>query len=334
MKIAIPREVSTLLTILEEKNFEAFIVGGCVRDTLLKREPRDWDITTNALPERLLELFPDSFYENSFGTVSVKVAPFLKTGDPNREHDIIEITTYRSEAHYTDGRHPSLVTFEDTLEKDLSRRDFTINAMAYGQRGGYWQLVDPFMGQQDLHDKVLRTVGDANERFQEDALRLLRAIRLVTELRAPKKDDYFNHDWIIAKETADAILAHAKDLGRIAKERIQDELNKILLSQSPAYGIQLLKDTELLSSILPDLAEGVGVEQNLHHIYTVWEHNLRTLATCPSHKLEVRLACLLHDVAKPRTKRGQGRYATFYNHDHVGARMTKKLLENLKYPLS
>lgn len=335
MDIRIPLPVEELLTILENNNFEAFVVGGCVRDAILNREPRDWDITTNARPEELVTLFPDSFYENTFGTVSVKTIPFLKEGDPEREHDIVEITTYRSEENYTDGRHPEKVTFEDTLEKDLSRRDFTINAIAYGKIAGVWTLVDPFSGTNDLQTKTLCTVGDAHRRFEEDALRLLRAVRFMTELRtspAATKDDFLASDWTMEEKTLAALVQLAPQLGKISYERIRDEFSKIVLSPNAAYGIQLLENTSLLQNILPELREGIGVTQNLHHIYTVWEHNLRALHTCPSTKLSVRLACLLHDVAKPRTKRGNGYRSTFYNHDHVGAKMSKIALERLRYP--
>ncbi len=330
-ELTLPKPVLDILQALEDNSFEAFVVGGSVRDLLRKKDPRDWDITTNALPEKIQEIFPDSFYENTFGTVGVKVPRFMKATPEDHEYDIIEVTTYRSESDYTDARHPQNITFETAIEKDLARRDFTINAIAYGKKNTSWQLIDIFGGVDDLHEKILRAVGNPAERFAEDALRLMRAVRLVTELRAHTPDDYFSHDWIIEKNTAEALAKLAPSLEQISKERIQEEFNKIILSQSPAYGVQLLEDTGLLINILPELREGLNISQNLHHIYSVWEHNLRALATCPSTKLDVRLACLLHDVGKPRTKRGNGKYATFYNHDHVGARMTKKILERLKY---
>ncbi len=335
MDIHLPLPVKELLITLEKNNFEGFVVGGCVRDSLLAREPKDWDITTNALPEEIQTLFPDSFYENTFGTVSVKVAPFLAFGDPAREHDIIEITTYRSESDYTDGRHPSQVTFEDTLTADLSRRDFTINALAYGHVNGAWKLVDPFGGEADLQNKILRTVGDASERFGEDALRLMRGVRLLTELRTtpkPVNDDFMWNDWSFDKATETSLKKLSGNIEHISAERVRDEFSKIILSANATYGIQLLENTGLLAYIMPELRTGIGITQNLHHIYTVWEHNLRALHTCPSEKLSVRLACLLHDVGKPATKRGNGYRSTFYNHDHVGAKMTKIILERLKYP--
>lgn len=343
----IPLPVQSILETLHTAGFEAFIVGGCVRDLLLERTPKDWDITTSATPEKILALFPDSFYENDFGTVGVKVPRFtqkkkseedaetaLETPASSEEVDIIEVTTYRTESGYEDKRRPTTITFTTSLSEDLARRDFTINAIAYGKDGhGDWIVQDPFSGQTDLKQKVIRTVGQPEERFTEDALRLMRAVRFLSELRQPdeKKE---SHNWHIEGETFQAIKKLAPNLAHISQERIRDELEKIVLSKSPAFGIEMLHEGGLLRFILPELELGVGVTQNLHHIYTVWEHNLRALATCPSHKLSVRLACLLHDVGKPHTKRGEGYHSTFYNHDHVGARITEKALTRLRFPKS
>lgn len=328
----LPKPVLNILEILNQNKFEAFVVGGSVRDLIMGKNPRDWDITTNATPESLQKIFPDSFYENPFGTVGVKVPRFQESTPKSFEHDIIEVTTYRSEAHYEDHRHPGTVAFETKLDKDLSRRDFTINSLAYGQKDGTWQVVDLFQGQDDLQKRILRTVGDPTERFQEDALRMLRAVRLLTELRDPSEKDFTRSDWTLDVTTQNALEKERELLKKISPERVRDELSKIILSPSRAYGIQLLADLMLLPYTLPELAEGIGVTQNLHHIYTVWEHNLRALDTCPSKKLSVLLAALLHDVGKPRTKRGDGYRSTFYNHDHVGARMTRLMLNRLRYP--
>lgn len=328
----LPKPVLDILETLEQKGFEGFVVGGSVRDLLRGVEPKDWDITTNALPEIIQELFPESFYTNAFGTVGVKVPRFHKNSPEETEYDIIEVTTYRSEANYEDHRRPESVTFETELSKDLGRRDFTINALAYGKKNGEWQVVDLFDGQKDLERKVLQTVGDPKERFGEDALRILRAVRLLAELRNPDEKDFAKSDWQLEQSTQEALEGNRTSLAKISQERIRDEFSKIILSSSPAYGMQLLADLKLLPYTLPELAEGIGVTQNLHHVYTVWEHNIRTLETCPSSKLSVRLAALLHDVAKPRTKRGAGKHATFYNHDHVGARMTRAILNRLRYP--
>lgn len=328
----IPQPVQDIIKTLNEAHFEAFVVGGCVRDLILEREPKDWDITTDATPEKIIELFPDSFYENDFGTVGVKVPRFMTATDPAHENDIVEVTTYRIESEYTDKRRPKEVLFTKSLEVDLARRDFTINALAYGPRKtNDWELVDPFGGVEDVEKKIIRTVGDPEERFGEDALRLMRAVRFYTELRDPKVIKP-THSWHIEEKTFSAIQKLSGNLAHISHERIRDELSKIILSNSPKEGIEMLQTTGLLHFILPELEVGIGVTQNLHHIYTVWEHNLRALATCPSKKLEVRLATLLHDVGKPQAKKGDGYNSTFYNHDHIGARITEKMLTRLRFP--
>jgi poly(A) polymerase/tRNA nucleotidyltransferase (CCA-adding enzyme) len=328
----IPQPAKGIIEALQKAGFEAFVVGGCVRDLILEREPKDWDVTTDAPPEKVLELFPDSFYENDFGTVGVKVPRFIAATDPAHENDIIEVTTYRIESEYTDKRRPKEVLFTKSLEEDLARRDFTINAIAYGPRKtGKWELIDPFDGKTDVEKKVIRTVGLPEERFSEDALRLMRAIRFFAELRDPKETRP-THTWHIGEETFSALQKLAKNIAHISQERVRDELSKIILSDSPKEGIEMLQATRLLHFIFPELELGIGVTQNLHHIYTVWEHNLRALATCPSKKLEVRLAALLHDVGKPEAKRGEGHNSTFYNHDHIGARITEKMLTRLRFP--
>ncbi|MCC6405013.1 MAG: CCA tRNA nucleotidyltransferase [Candidatus Yanofskybacteria bacterium] len=307
-------KVGEVLRTLEENGHRAYAVGGCVRDIMMERHPTDWDVTTDARPERIQELFPDNFYDNAFGTVTVKTRdddPIVRT---------IQITPFRIEGRYTDQRHPDEVTFAKTIEEDLSRRDFTVNAMAMSADG---TLVDPYGGRDDLSAKIIRAVGDADTRITEDALRMMRAVRFATTL------DFSIHD-----DTLRALTRHAALLERISAERIRDELTKILNAPRAMHGIQLLEDTGLLRFILPELREGVGVEQNLHHIYTVWEHNLRTMhyAAQKGYSFPVRMACLLHDVGKPRTKRGEGRHCTFYAHDAVGATMARKIMERLKYP--
>jgi putative nucleotidyltransferase with HDIG domain len=326
----IPLPVKDIIESLNKAGFEAFAVGGCVRDTLIGRAPKDWDVTTDAVPEKVVELFPESFYENDFGTVGVKVPRFLASTPEDKEHDIIEVTTYRIESDYTDKRRPKEVLFTQSLEEDLARRDFTVNAIAYGPRNDEWGYIDPFDGRKDLEKKIIRTVGNPEERFGEDALRLMRAVRFYAELRDPK-ETRATHSWHIEEKTLAAIKTLAGNLEAISKERVRDELSKIILSDSPSEGIQMLEDTGLLRFIMPELREGIDVSQNLHHIYTVWEHNLKALATCPSNKLSVRLAALLHDVGKPRTKKGDGYRSTFYNHDHVGARMVRAMLTRLRF---
>ncbi len=325
---------------LRKAGFEAFVVGGCVRDLLLEHAPKDWDITTNATPDQVLKIFPESFYENTFGTVGVKVPRFLETM-PDYEYDIVEVTTYRTEGQYKDKRRPSEVNFTLSLKEDLARRDFTINAIAYGPTADEkWEVIDPYDGAKDLQKKIIRTVGEPEERFNEDALRLMRAVRLFAKLRdrtpptvtSETKKTKLAHQWRIEENTEVAISKLSEHLKAVSPERIRDELSKIILSDSPSEGIAMLEKTGLLRFVLPELREGIGVTQNLHHIYTVWEHNLRALATCPSPKLETRLAALLHDVGKPRAKRGEGYYSTFYSHDHIGARLTEQMLTRLRFP--
>jgi tRNA nucleotidyltransferase (CCA-adding enzyme) len=342
----IPRPVLDILKALQEAGFEAFVVGGCVRDLLLDRQPKDWDVTTDAKPEAVQELFPDSFYENEFGTVGVKVAPFMPNGREGREHDIVEVTTYRVESAYSDKRRPDNVAFTHSLKEDLARRDFTINAIALAiLPDGSVRIDDPFKGQEDLRDRVIRTVGNPEERFAEDALRLMRAVRFWAELRDPKKAPHLPGDpqyigtyepeadnWRIDPATFEAVRKRSADLRHVSFERIRDELDKIIRSDSPAEGIDLLQKAGLMRHVLPELEEGLGVGQNLHHVYQVYQHNLLALKYCPSRKLDTRLAALLHDVAKPRTKRGNGYRSTFYNHDHVGARMSDVMLKRLRYP--
>lgn len=371
--LSLPQSVRDILQSFTEAGFEAYIVGGCVRDLLLNRTPKDWDVTTNALPEQIQAIFPDSFYENTFGTVGVKVAPFQDEGDLAREYDIIEVTTYRTETSYSDNRHPDAIHFTANLKEDLARRDFTINAMALGlaesqkqkmKTSENFSIIDPFCGQEDLKKKIIRAVGNPEQRFTEDALRLMRAVRFWAELATPstltQADPIFDiitndgtktpiihklstsktprgplktsaDNWDIELQTIQALKNNAPRLAHVSWERIRDEFAKIILSPNPAEGVHLLTTTGLLHHILPELEEGLGVGQNLHHIYTVYEHNLRALKTCPSPKLSVRLAALLHDVGKPRTKRGNGHYSTFYNHDHVGARMTRSILTRLRF---
>lgn len=314
----IPQPVREIIEKLNEANFEAFIVGGCVRDLLLQKEPQDWDIATNARPEEVQKIFPESFYENDLGTVGIKVKSLNKESEEVTE--IVEVTTYRIESKYSDKRHPDKIRFAKTLKEDLSRRDFTINALAMKVQKNKLDIIDLFEGQKDLKNKIIRAVGEPQERFSEDALRMMRAIRFASQL-----------DFAIEPKTLKAISQNSVNLKHISQERIHDELVKIIISQHPSEGIENLRETGLLKFILPELEKGVGVNQNLHHIYTIYQHCLLSLKFCPSPKLEVRLAALLHDIAKPQTKRGEGLYATFYNHDHAGARMAEKILERLRF---
>jgi poly(A) polymerase/tRNA nucleotidyltransferase (CCA-adding enzyme) len=313
----IPKEVSHVTSALRKVGFEAYLVGGCVRDILQGIKPKDWDITTNAKPEEIQELFEETFYENDYGTVGIVNV----TEDTTLK--VIEVTPYRSEGAYTDKRRPDSVSFHGKLEDDLKRRDFTINAIAYDDSQG--QLKDIFGGIKDIEDKVLRTVGVPQERFTEDALRILRAVRLSTDL-----------GFTIDLATQNAIIELAPNLEHISKERIRDEFNKMIMTKNPMIGIVLCQKLGLLKYMVPELEKGIGVEQNGDHIYTVWEHNIRALQHSADREwpLHVRLAALFHDIAKPETRRwsDEKKNWTFYGHDVVGGRVTEKILKRLKYP--
>jgi len=314
----IPKEVKTVVDRLEKAGFESYIVGGCSRDFLINKNPNDWDVTTLAKPEEIQKIFPNNFYENKFLTVTVQT----KSKDPRLKE--IEVTTFRSEAKYTDKRHPDEIRFSKTLKEDLARRDFTINAIAIRLKSkDKFEIIDPFNGKEDLKNKIIKAVGKADDRFSEDALRLMRALRLAVTL-----------GFQIEEKTKQAIVKNASSLKLISTERIRDEFVKIIISDKAAEGIELLRSLGLLKYIVSELEEGYKVSQNKHHIYDCYEHNLLSLKYAAKEKfsLEIRLASLFHDIAKPRVKRGKGKDATFYNHEIVGAQMTAKILERLKFP--
>lgn len=315
----IPKSVSHVTETLEKADFEAYLIGGCVRDLITKRKPKDWDATTNAKPEQIIELFPNTFYENEYGTVGV-----VNDDETDETLKVVEVTPYRTEAVYSDFRRPDKVIFSDRLDDDLSRRDFTVNAIAYNITKG--QIIDPYNGQQDIKDKILRTVGKPEERFGEDALRMLRAVRFSTEL-----------GFKIEPETEKAIQNNATLLSKISKERIRDEFVKIIMSDKPLDGITLAHRLGILKYVSPETEAGLHVKQNGDHIYDVWEHNLRAVQHSADNKweLHVRLAALFHDVSKPETRRwsDEKKDFTFYGHDVVGGRVTKKIMERLKFPV-
>jgi len=324
----IPLFVKKVLRELKKANFEAYLVGGCVRDLLLGKVPQDWDICTNARPSQVQKIFSHSFYENKFGTVTVvfsqKQSKKLITQSKNLNHKKeVQITTYRLEAKYTDKRHPDKVKFTDSLEKDLARRDFTINAMALDPLIKPVEIVDLFGGQKDLKKGIIRAVGQPEDRFSEDALRMIRAVRFACQL-----------NFKIERGTFRAIKEKAYWIQAIAKERIRDELIKIIMSPQPDRGIELLRKAKLLRYIIPELEQGVGISQNKHHLYTVYEHSILSLkyAAQRNYNLVVRLAALLHDIAKPQVKEGEGPEATFYNHDTLGAKFAIRILERLRFP--
>lgn len=319
MNLSTPLEVSRVTETLQNKGYLAYLVGGCVRDLLLNRTPKDWDVTTNATPEQIVELFPKTFYENRFGTVTVVNE---EVGEETLKN--IEVTPFRLESEYSDFRHPDTVEWGKTLADDLKRRDFTVNALAFNPATG--ELVDLYGGVTDIKDRVIRAVGEAKQRFTEDPLRMLRAIRLAAQL-----------GFMISAETAVAIGENAPLLAKISVERIRDEFSKLILSPEPMLGLALAHKMALLSHFLPEVEEGVGMKQNGDHIYDVWEHTLRVLqhSADKNASLEVRLAALFHDIGKPRTRAWseENQDFTFYGHDVVGAKLTKKILTRLKFPV-
>ncbi len=317
----IPKEIKTIIEKLKKAGFEAYIVGGCVRDILRKAKPEDWDIATNAKPKEIQKIFSNSFYENKFLTVTVQ------TKSKEQALKEVEITTYRSEAKYSDKRHPDEVKFAKTIKEDLSRRDFTVNAIALDIQGARHQIQDIFSGQKDLKARLIRAVGDSQKRFSEDALRMMRGVRFSTTLNG-------SGIWQIENKTAQAIKKNASLFQEISKERIRDELMKIIMSERAAEGIELLRELGLLKYIIPELEEGYKVSQNKHHIYECYDHSLKSLeyAAKKNFNKYVRMAALFHDIGKPRAKRGKGQDSTFYNHEIIGAKMTSQILNRLKFP--
>lgn len=312
IKINMPKEVEIVIGILNENNFEAFIVGGCVRDSLLKKKPKDWDITTDATPDDMIRVFKQKNYRVietglKHGTVTVVIEEYN-----------FEITTYRIDGQYLDNRRPEAVTFTSSLKEDLMRRDFTINAMAYNNSEG---LIDFHHGLLHLENKIIKTVGEAEKRFNEDALRMLRAIRFVCQL-----------NFRIDEEIKVTLYKTSDLLKSISKERIKDELCKILISDLPAKGIKLLMKFNLMKYIIPELYECENFnQQNKHHDKDVLQHILGALDNTPP-KLELRLATLLHDIAKPRCFTvGEDLQGHFLKHNVMGANMAKDILKRLKF---
>ncbi len=319
----IPKEISQISEKLREAGFEAYLVGGCVRDLIRGVTPKDWDITTSATPDEIIAIFPKTFYENEFGTVGVVNEDILETDMARMSLRVVEVTPYRKETSYTNFRHPDEVIFSKNINDDLLRRDFTMNAIAYDPNTGI--CVDPYEGTADISRKLIKCVGIPDDRFNEDALRVMRAMRFAAEL-----------GFVIEKDTMDAVMKYVTRLEKIAAERIRDEFCKILMSEHPMEGIVLLRHTGILKLIMPELEQGLGCEQNGDHIYDVWEHNLRALqhASDRGWPLHVRIAALLHDVGKPATRKWleEKKDWTFYGHDVVGGRMATKILERMRFP--
>ena len=308
--ISISNDVQLILNILEENNFEAYVVGGCVRDSILGKEPKDWDICTSALPNQVLESFSNyRVIETGLkhGTVTVIV------------NDIgYEITTYRIDGEYSDNRRPDKVEFTTSLKEDLSRRDFTINAMAYNEKCG---LIDYFTGLEDLTNKIIRCVGNPLDRFNEDALRMMRAIRFSCQL-----------EFDFSQNVIDSIMDLNTNIRNISVERIKDELCKILISNKPIDGICHLVQTDLMQYIIPELYDTLKFNQyNKHHDKDVFNHILEVVSNTPP-TLELRLSALLHDIGKPQCfTQGENDQGHFIGHHKISADMSRKILTRLRF---
>jgi tRNA nucleotidyltransferase (CCA-adding enzyme) len=309
LEAAIPDPVRSLLRSLWDAGQAAYVVGGSLRDAALGRPAADWDLASDARPDRLVELFPGSVYENRFGTVAVR-----------RDGEVYEITTFRSDHDYADFRRPHRIEFGDTVELDLARRDFTVNAMAWGARAGERpSLVDPYEGLADVDRRVIRAVGDPATRFREDALRMVRAVRLAAILG-------FGMD----PATRDALQEHAGLVEHLSGERIAAELDKILTAPTPSVGLRLLEETGLLAPISGELARQRGIPQNKVPGEDLWDHTMRTVDAAPADRPIVRLAALVHDIGKPATFAD----GHFLGHDATGATLAAAFLDRLHAPKS
>ncbi len=330
MDIQIPKQLFEILNKFDKERFEVYIVGGAVRDVLLGKNTYDWDVTTNATPEQMLNIFSDAFYNNQFGTVGI----------PNKIEGErpYEITTFRTETGYTDTRHPDIVNWGKTLEEDLSRREATISAMAFQpiflekrtktKPANYTaiavNLIDPYNGKNDLDNKIFRAVGNPEERYREDALRMIRAIRISAQL-----------GFEIEEKTFAGIQKNAQLINNIAKERVRDELLKIFQSDYPSEGMLLLRNSGLMKEIIPEMESTFGVEQKSpgrHHLYDVGTHSLMSLKNCPSKDPLVRFAAFIHDSGKAKTfKKLESGTITFYNHELISANNAYNIAKRLRF---
>jgi len=342
MKYDVPAKVLEIIEKFEKKDFEIYIVGGAVRDVLMGKSTYDWDLTTNATPQETLKILPDAYYDNQFGTVGLP-------SEVENERPY-EITTFRTESGYSDTRHPDKISWGKTLMKDLARREATISAMAFKIVGlgksvakktirkrtsstkdehpdfipALVELVDPYNGQQDLKDKIFRAVGDPDERYREDALRMMRAIRISAQL-----------GFTIEEKTFEGIKKNASLINKIAKERVRDELLKIFASPYPYEGVLLFRNTGLLKEIIPEMEAAFGVQQKSpgrHHIYDVGIHSLMSLKHCPSKDPIVRFATFIHDSGKVQTyKIDKSGTITFYNHELVSTNNAYEIAKRLRF---
>ena len=313
MKVELPKSVQEVLNKFDKAGYEIYIVGGAVRDIIMGRSTNDWDFTTNATPEEILKIIPGGLYNNQFGTVFTD-----NPDDPARPH---EVTTFRKEEGYTDARHPDKITWGKSLDEDLARRDFTINSLALDKNS---KIVDLYKGADDIKQKLIRAVGDPNERFGEDALRMMRAVRIASELGFTIEDNTF-----------EAIKKNAPLINKIAKERVKEELFKILTSPNPYEGIVLFKNSGIMQEVLPEMEKCFGVEQKSpgrHHIYDVGNHLLMSLKNCKSKDPVTRFATLIHDIGKAQTyKKLESGVITFYNHEMVSTKIAQSIADRLKF---
>lgn len=334
--IEIPAYVVQVYQLLKKNNFEAYFVGGAVRDVLMGIVPHDWDIATNATPEQMLNILPDAYYNNDFGTVGV---PFQF----NEELRVVEVTTYRTDEVYADFRRPDpeKMNWGKTIEDDLGRRDFTMNAIAVsfqfsddslqniGDREKLLEnyevfssedirIVDPFGGVEDIRNRVIRAVGDPLARFDEDALRMMRAVRFFAQL-----------DFKLDTFVLEAIRERKRNLARISAERVRDELWKILKSDRAYEGVEMLDEVGLLPYILPELVAGKGLMQRGHHVHDVYTHSMLALKHCPSKDPLVRFAALLHDIGKVPSHQVRDGINTFFGHDVMGSKQAREIAHRL-----
>ena len=305
--IKVPNEAQYIIDTLEKNGYEAYVVGGCVRDAVLGKEPKDWDVCTLALPEQTIKCFEGQpIIETGLkhGTITIMI-----------NHQPFEITTYRIDSIYCDNKTSDRIGLVNSLKEDLSRRDFTINAMAYSPSRG---LVDFFDGIADIKDHIIRCVGDADKRFQEDALRIMRALRFASVLGFDIED-----------ETAAAMFRNKESLMSIAVERISSEINKLVIGQN--IGDLLLYYTPVIEIIIPEIKDMIGFEQNnsYHHL-DVWKHTIASVSNAPADK-DLRLTMLFHDIAKPQCYTESGSVGHFYGHPQVSSDMAKEILWRLKY---
>ncbi len=361
MEVKIPNQLSRIIRKFTDNNYEIYIVGGAVRDVLMRKIVYDWDLTTNATPENMLKIFPEAYYDNQFGTVGI--------ASENEGDRPYEITTFRTESDYNDSRHPGKIFWGKNLEEDLSRREVTISAMAfrlaetekqkdlntqkqnnpsassgqvlkteksytensqldYSAKDHYInievELIDPYDGKKDLDSQIFRAVGNPDERYREDALRMIRAIRISSQL-----------GFSIEEKTFKGIKNNSKLIHKIAKERIRDELLKIFASKYPYEGMLLFRNCGLMQEILPEMEKTFGIEQKSpgrHHKYDVGTHLLLSLKNCPSSNPVVRFATLIHDIGKPQTFRQlPNGTITFYNHELVSTRIAEIIADRLRF---